>query len=234
MLKWIFGHWQLFVITAAIYALWNTDLIWPFRVLVVFFHEISHGIAAVLTGGSIEELSFQGNEGGVAWIRGGNRFWVASAGYLGSLLIGSILTFLAINSKADRFILVSLGVALIAVTALYVRGSFAVIFALVTGALMILTGWRAPRAMADLALRIIGLASMCYAPWDIAVDTVLPKRGIPSGMQTDAAAIAHIVGGTEVLWGIIWFLIAILVIAITARFCLDKPSNITLSDFRSQ
>ena len=40
-------------IFVVVYCLWNTSLVYPLKILVVFFHEISHGVAAVLTGGSI-------------------------------------------------------------------------------------------------------------------------------------------------------------------------------------
>ena len=39
-------------IALAALALWDTFLVYPFRLFVVFLHEISHGLAAVFTGGA--------------------------------------------------------------------------------------------------------------------------------------------------------------------------------------
>ena len=43
-------------------VLWDTFVVYPFRLFVVFLHEISHGLAAVATGGRIVSigLSFDG------------------------------------------------------------------------------------------------------------------------------------------------------------------------------
>ena len=74
--------------------LWNTFVAYPFRVFVVFLHEISHGLAAVLTGGALESIGLSVNEGGVAVTRGGSRFLILTAGYLGSLLFGALFLLL--------------------------------------------------------------------------------------------------------------------------------------------
>ncbi|MDD3146729.1 MAG: M50 family metallopeptidase, partial [Candidatus Riflebacteria bacterium] len=65
---------------------WDSMLVLPIKYLTVFFHELSHGLAAVLTGGSIVRIEVNANLGGVCWTAGGIRFIVISAGYLGSLV----------------------------------------------------------------------------------------------------------------------------------------------------
>ncbi len=60
-------------------VLWDTVVAYPFRVFVVFLHEISHGLAAVLTGGRIVSIGLSIDEGGVCVTRGGWRFVVLSA-----------------------------------------------------------------------------------------------------------------------------------------------------------
>ena len=72
-------------------VLWNTVVVYPFRVFVVFLHEISHGLAAVLTGGRVVSIGLSANEGGVCVTRGGSPFLVLNAGYLGSLSVGRLL-----------------------------------------------------------------------------------------------------------------------------------------------
>ncbi|MFT6786226.1 MAG: hypothetical protein ACJATG_002234, partial [Dinoroseobacter sp.] len=81
-MKTLKGHWQLILITIAVFALWSTPLALPLKILVVFLHELSHGLAAVLTGGSIEAISLSAQQGGHAITRGGNGFIILSAGYL--------------------------------------------------------------------------------------------------------------------------------------------------------
>jgi len=90
-MNWVKGHWQLLALTALVMALWTTPVILPLKILVVFFHELSHGLAALLTGGEIVSLSVNPEQGGVTLMRGGSRFAILSAGYVGSLLFGVAL-----------------------------------------------------------------------------------------------------------------------------------------------
>ena len=53
-------------LAAAALVLWDTFLVYPFRLFVVFLHEISHGLAAVATGGRIVSIGLSFDEGGCA------------------------------------------------------------------------------------------------------------------------------------------------------------------------
>ena len=44
------------LLVLAVVLLWGTWRIDPLKILVFFFHELSHGLAATLTGGSIVEI----------------------------------------------------------------------------------------------------------------------------------------------------------------------------------
>jgi len=46
----------IILIFVAVTLLWNTPVVYPLKIFVVFMHEISHGIAAMATGGQIEEI----------------------------------------------------------------------------------------------------------------------------------------------------------------------------------
>ena len=58
------GHWQLLALVALIFALWSTPVMVPLKIIVVLLHELSHGFAAVLTGGSIEQITISPEQGG--------------------------------------------------------------------------------------------------------------------------------------------------------------------------
>nr|WP_268821564.1 M50 family metallopeptidase [Octadecabacter dasysiphoniae] len=217
----------MIVLTAMIYALWGTDVIWPLRVLVVVFHEISHAAAALLTGGSVESISFSRNEGGVAWTRGGNGFVISTAGYLGSLLIGAGLFLAAVNTRADRGVAAGVGALLIAVSVIYIRDLFPFVFAALLGGAIIGMAWKLPAQLSDLSLRVIGFVSMLYVPWDIITDTIFPSPYRGPNMS-DAERIATQTGLTEGIVGILWLIIALAVIFATLRIALRHPSNIVL------
>jgi hypothetical protein len=216
------GHWQLILITVAVFALWRTPAVLPLKILIVFFHEIAHGLAALVTGGSIDSINLHANQGGVTLTRGGNVLAIVSAGYLGSLLIGIFLFVAAVRSRLDRGVMAALGGVLLAITGLYARDSFVVLFGLGTGVAMMLAAWKLPAVVNDLGLRVIGLTSMIYVPYDIVSDTLLrPDR------QSDAYNLAQLTFGSGKMWGVIWLLFSLLVIGACLRFGLGRRSNFT-------
>ncbi|MDA8747930.1 M50 family metallopeptidase, partial [Litoreibacter sp.] len=109
------GHWHLLVTLAVIFALWTTSVVLPLKILVVYLHELSHGLAALATGGEIERINVSAQIGGFTMTRGGNRFAILSAGYLGSLLFGVCMLVLALRSAADRVVMAILGAVSIVV-----------------------------------------------------------------------------------------------------------------------
>ncbi|QXT41452.1 M50 family metallopeptidase [Gymnodinialimonas ceratoperidinii] len=214
-------HWQLIALTVAVFALWSTPLVLPLKLLVVFFHELSHGLAAILTGGSIESLSVNFQQGGEAWTRGGSRFLILTAGYLGSLLIGAGLLIAALRGRADRMVLSGLGVLMLVVMLLYVRDVTALLICGATGAALIAAGRFLSAQWCDLILRVIGLSSLIYVPYDIFDDTL--RR---ASLRSDARMLAEEVGGTTMIWGALWLIISLVVIFWCMRRVLGRDSNI--------
>jgi len=82
-------------------------------------------------------------------------------------------------------------------------------------------------AVNDLALRVIGLSSMIYVPYDIYDDTIRRPH-----LRSDAHMLAHEVGGGTMLWGGLWLIISLVVIAAALRYMLGQASNVHFSDWR--
>lgn len=78
--------------------------------LVIAFHEFGHAITACCTGGRVESISLDPHEGGVTHMRGGKQAITLPAGYLGSSLIGALLTFCGFNINASKICSIVLGV----------------------------------------------------------------------------------------------------------------------------
>lgn len=215
------GHWQLIALTTLLFALWQTPVVAPLKILIVYLHELSHAIAVLVTGGSVESLTVDANQGGLVISRGGNRFLSLSAGYLGSLIIGGLLFVAAVRTRADRAFLGILGGVMLLTTLLYSREVFAVGFGLAAGAAMLAIARFLPRDYSDLILRVIGLASMIYVPYDIFSDTI--QR---SYLQSDARMLAEEFGGATMMWGALWIVLSLGVLALCLRYGLGADSNI--------
>ena len=192
------------------FAFWDSLVLYPLKIFVVLLHEISHGLAAILTGGSIVSIHLSADQGGVCLTRGGSRFLILSAGYLGSLFFGSLLVLVAARSRRDRVVVALLGFALVAVTLLFVRTLFGFAYGLVAGAALLLAARKLPEPVSDAILKVLGAVSCLYAVWDIASDILL--RDVPG---SDASALARLTGIPATLWGLLWAGVALLVTGVT-------------------
>ncbi len=187
-------------------VLWDTVVAYPFRVFVVFLHEISHGLAAVLTGGRIVSIGLSIDEGGVCVTRGGWRFVVLSAGYLGSLLFGALFLLLGGRRRRAPGVIALIGLFTLVVTLLYVRSWFGFLYGLAAAAVFLVAARLQP-AVSEMLLAAVGVMSCLYAVWDIASDVLL--RSVPI---SDAAALANLTGIPGIIWGLLWVLASVWVI----------------------
>ena len=186
--------------------LWDSIALFPLKILVIFFHELSHGLAAWLTGGSVQEISVSSREGGYCLTLGGSPFLILSAGYLGSLLWGGVILLLGARTKCDKPALATLGLVLIWISLLFVRpfGSFGFIFGVSSGAVMIAIAVSLHAAVSDFLLKLVGLTSCLYAVFDIKSD-ILDRPGV----ESDASMLAAQTGIPVAFWGILWSVVAV-------------------------
>jgi hypothetical protein len=183
----------------AVWLLWWSPVIYPLKLFVVLLHETSHALMALATGGRVDRLIITADQGGICYCPGGNAFLTLSAGYLGSLLWGALILVLARARKPEpRDTTTAIGVLVLALTALFVRNAFGILFGALFGAGMVaLRG--AGRTVHVLALTALGLTSCLYALLDIKSD-VLDRPHLPS----DAHMLAQLTGVPTVFWGILW------------------------------
>jgi len=207
----------------AVFVFWQTTALVPLKILIVFFHEASHAIASVVTGGEVLSLSISSDQGGVVMSRGGSRFWTLTAGYLGSLLIGVALLLAATRTRFDRQTMGLCGLIILIIAGFYVRDVFALGFTIGTGIAMIAASVVLSHNANDLILRVIGLTSMIYVPYDIFSDTIAR-----SSLRSDARMLAEEFGGTTVMWGGLWMILSFAIIGWCLRYGLGRSSNLRL------
>lgn len=178
---------------------WDTFAIYPFKALLVMFHEIGHHTGAFLTGGHLGAINLFPQLGGESWSGQGIEWIVISSGYLGSLFFGALIMVLAARTHLDKIIAFTLGVALVVITALYVRTFFGWIIGLGFGGVLIFSGLKLPEKVNDFLLKFIGVTSCMYANIDIMQDLIF--RTVKG---SDAYAMSEAYFGPPIMWGIFY------------------------------
>ena len=188
-----------------LWLLWETPVVYPIKIFVVFLHEISHGLMALATGGPIDEIIIDRNEGGACYCPGRNRFLTLTAGYLGSLAWGVSLAAATRYKRIDpRHLTLLLSGILIVITMAYVKNTFGIIFGIVFGLILLFIAIEFTRSQNQKIQLILGLTSCLYSILDIKGD-ILEHPTLP----TDAAMLNDLTGIPVVFWGLLWIMIAI-------------------------
>lgn len=185
---------------------WDSPVVWPLKILVVLFHELGHAAAALLTGGTVESIGLSPDQGGVTHTRGGWRFLILNAGYLGSLIWGVALLAAGRTPKAAKWMCGGLALVLLGSTLWWVRPvfSFGFAFSLVAGIAMALLTQRGTASAQTGLLRGMGVFSVLYAVWDIRDDIFR----IDGGMS-DAVMLQELTMVPGPIWGLAWLVVGL-------------------------
>lgn len=202
-LRFLLGFGLFF---SALWLLWDTPLVYPLKIFVVLLHELSHAIAVVATGGTLESITLDPHQGGATYFRGGNTFLAMSAGYLGSLFWGGLLFTAGRNDRVRAdWVNGAIGVLVILLTIFFVRSGFGIVFGIFFGTVMVAAAKNIGQGWNRRLLLTLGLTSALYAILDIK-DDILDRPHI----QSDAYMLAEYTGiGTATTWGFLWMGIAL-------------------------
>lgn len=188
-------------------------LFYPFHLFGTFVHEISHGIAAILTGGDFHRFFVRPDLSGTAVSAGGIRWIVTSAGYVGSAIFGGLLTVLSARGVPARYVLFFMGIGLGILCLVFVRNLFGIASGLILAGLLVFAGERLNAAWADGLLLLLAVQMMLNALnslFDLVVLSIYY-----GGVRTDAQIMQDETLIPAPLWALLWSIISI-VILITA------------------
>lgn len=192
----------------AIAILWHVPylsyIIYPFKLLTVGFHEMSHAFMGVLTCARIHSIELDPDEGGATRMSGGIPWLTLPAGYLGSCFIGAALIVCGFDTNASK--VASLVMAAFFIFTLWWARRDWLTWVLILGVSgLVVLFWFVEGGVAlRYFILFIGVMSCMYALWDIVDDTI--ERKVNS---SDASAFAKICGCfPSQVWGVIWLLIA--------------------------
>ncbi|MEO1375737.1 MAG: M50 family metallopeptidase [Cyanobacteria bacterium J06635_10] len=161
------GIWWLIGAAAATILLWQVQygdyILYPFSILATWFHEMGHGLAAILLGGNFQQLQISADGSGFA-IHSGRLFLgpigralVAAAGPMGPPIAGAILILASRNFKTASISLKILGGFLLFSVLIWVRSIFGIIAILTLGLIILLIGLKASRWFQGFSIQFLGV-----------------------------------------------------------------------------
>ena len=193
----------LLLIIAALIILQIPIISIPFKWLESYFHEISHGLAALATGGQIVKIELFTNGAGLCTTRGGSRLLVSFFGYAGATIWGCIFYFIVSRHQLLAKGFLSLLIGLLAATIIFwVRD---VLTALIIGCLIVLLIVKFRFVQSKYLTLLLQLTAMMVvlnslqSPWYL-----LDGRSIGDG-----STLAELTYIPEIVWVFTWCLLAI-------------------------
>ena len=170
----------------------------PFNWLESYFHEISHGIAALITGGKIVNIQLSLSGAGLCTTQGGSDFLITFSGYAGAIFWGGLIYALASKNQGMARAVSYFILALLAVTILlWAKGLLTMLIIIVLMILFLLKIRMSQSFYVQKALQLSGilvLLNSLFSPWYL-----FDGRAIGDG-----ARLAELTYLPELFWVILW------------------------------
>lgn len=219
--------WQrwlgLAVVALLLVWLWQVPglgwVVYPFRLFGTFIHELSHGLAAIVTGGTFVRFRVEPDLSGVAVSSGGWRWVVASAGYVGSAIFGGILLALHARLLSARVLLFGLGLLFALLCLMFLRNLFGVVAALGLTAVLLAAGWKLPEAGRSWLVDVLALQLILDGYGSLL--TVFRLSG-QAEVRTDAQTMAEMSWLPAGAWVVIWALLSTLILVASLWVAVGK------------
>lgn len=178
----------------------NLPLLWS----ETFFHEISHGLAALLTGGMIHNITLFFNGSGICTTSGGSRFLISFSGYAGSALWG-LLIYSVASTLSPKNAKVMVGIMILMLSAtllLWARDLSTIIILLILLLMYTLPLVKSLWFSVKFFIQLVGVFVM--------LDAIRSPLYLLDGRDLgDGASLAQLTGLPEFFWVILWFVIAV-------------------------
>lgn len=186
----------------------------PFKWLESYFHEISHGLATLITGGSVVQIELFPNGAGLCTTRGGFTLLISFMGYAGAILWGCLIYSIAsINQRVAKVASGMIVTLILASLIFWVRDLLTLLILLVVLGIFLLQFKLPQLGHLQKILKFTGIM--------VLLNSLLSPLYLLDGRSIgDGARLAEITFIPELIWVIIWSVMAIL-----GLITLSKRSN---------
>lgn len=203
-------------------------LIYPFVILTTWFHEMGHGLTAVLLGQHFEQLMIFASGSGVAQYQvsdetsGLTLAAIAAGGPIAPSLVGAGLIAASAHPKAWRPVLWLATALILASVIIWVRSPVGYFVLPLVAVLLALVAWRASPAGARFTLQFLGLlgALSMLRDWDYLFTEQAVIDGQP--ILSDTGQIAAALGLPHWVWAGVIVIICGLIVGTALKYALAE------------
>ena len=189
----------------------------PFNWLESYFHEISHGIAAILTGGNVLRIQLFANGAGLCTTQGGVSFVISFAGYAGATCWGwGIYRLASIHQRTAQIFSVLIFLLIVSSMIFWGRDLLTWFILGVLAGLFLLTIKLKKLHYLQRLMQLFGLLILLNSLFS-------PSYLLDGRNLGDGAALASMTFIPEFIWVLIWFSLAL--IALYSLYKTAKKHN---------
>lgn len=194
---------------------------YPFVILGTWFHEMGHGLMALLWGGEFMKLEMSSDASGFARITYGGRItgaFVSAAGLMSPPIIGAILIMAGRTQKGAKIAMGILGTALLLSVVIWVRSIFGVVAVGLWGAAIMACAFKLPHSYKPFVVQFLGVQAWASAflSWDYMFSDSA-KMGV-----SDTQAIANLLILPYWFWGGVIALFAVFMLLVSLKIAFKK------------
>ncbi|WP_375559014.1 M50 family metallopeptidase [Bernardetia sp. OM2101] len=210
------------VITVVLFNVpYGRYIIYPFNILGTWFHEMGHGLMALLWGGDFIQLEMSSDGSGVATTTSSNmiaRACVAAAGLMSPPIIGAILIMAGRTQKGSKIAMSILGGVLLVSVVFLVRSVFGIIAVSLWGALIMAFAFKLPTSYKPFVVQFLGVQAWAstFLSWDYMFSDSA-KMGV-----SDTQAIANLLILPYWFWGGAIALFAVFMLLVSLKIAFKK------------
>jgi hypothetical protein len=216
-----FGLVLAAIITVILWQLpMGNYILYPFTILATWFHEMAHGLMALLLGGKFSKLLIFSDGSGAAYYSGPlalgaiGKVLVAAAGPMGPPIAGSVLILTSRSLKAASLTLKLLGCILLISTGIWVRSVFGLVAIPLLAVAVLGAAFKGSEQVQRLAVQFLGVQA-CISTYR-QIDYLFSYSAGPLGIS-DTAQIQQVLFLPYWFWGGLIAAASLLILLLSLR-----------------
>ncbi len=196
----------------------------PFDFFTTFVHEGCHAIASLLMGEEVKRIVINPDTSGYMEHAGAAgtfaRAFIASAGYVGSAMVGGLLIVLSAKQNSAKSVLIGLGVILILAMVFYVRDIFTLILCGFMIAAFFLIALKTGPVFNYFFVTFLAVQTALNSIGDVLTLVKLsmgaPKSSYSLG-KSDADVMAELFWLPAIVWSVLWVAFSLFILYLAMK-----------------